>query len=78
MIRILWMFNTQEFREDLAKDQITLQKKQQTYGAGCGCLLFFSFFFFFNVYLFLRDRQSISRGGAEKEGDTESEAASRL
>ena len=34
--------------------------------------------FFFNVYLFLRERQSVSRGGAEREGDTESEAGSRL
>ena len=33
--------------------------------------------FFFNVYSFLRDRerQSTSRGGAERQGDTESEAA---
>ena len=31
-------------------------------------------------YSFLRDRerQSVSRGGAEREGDTESEAGSRL
>ena len=29
-------------------------------------------------YLFLRERQSASRSGAEKEGDTESEAGSRL
>ena len=34
--------------------------------------------FFFNFCLFLRERQSTSRGGAEKEGDTESEAGSRL
>ena len=38
--------------------------------------------FFFNVYLLLRDRdwQSASRGGAEREreGDTESDADSRL
>ena len=36
--------------------------------------------FFFNVYSFLKDRerQSTSRGGAETEGDTESEAGSRL
>ena len=36
--------------------------------------------FFFNVYLFLRDRerQSASRGGAEREGGTESEMGSRL
>ena len=33
---------------------------------------------FFNVYLFLRERQSASRGGAETEGDKESEAGSRL
>ena len=37
-------------------------------------------FLFFNVYLLLRDkeRQSVSRGGAEREGDIESEAGSRL
>ena len=37
-------------------------------------------FFFFNIYLLLRDRetQSVSRGGVEKGGDTESEAGSRL
>ena len=33
-------------------------------------------FFFLMYYLFLR--QSMSRGGAEREGDTESEASSRL
>ena len=38
----------------------------------------FFVFVFFNVYLFLRERQSTSRGGAEREGDTESEAGSRL
>ena len=34
----------------------------------------------FNIYSFLRygDRQSMSRGGAEKEGDTEPEAGSRF
>ena len=36
------------------------------------------FFNFFNMYLLLRERQSTSRGGAEREGDTESEAGSRL
>ena len=35
-------------------------------------------FFFFNLYLFLRERQSVSGGGAETEGDTESEAGSRI
>ena len=30
------------------------------------------------LYLFLRQRESISREGAEREGDTESEAGSRL
>ena len=41
------------------------------------------FFFFLNVYFISegereRARQSTSRGGAEREGDTESEAGSRL
>ena len=36
--------------------------------------------FFFNVYFSerQRDRESASRGGAEKKGDTESEAGFRL
>ena len=36
--------------------------------------------FFFHVYLFLRERekQSANREGAEREGDTESEAGSGL
>ena len=38
----------------------------------------FSFFLFFNVYLFLRERQSVSWEGAQKEGDTESKAGSKL
>ena len=39
----------------------------------------FCFNFFFNVYSFFdRERQSESGGGAETEGDTESEAGSRL
>ena len=33
---------------------------------------------FFNVYLFLSERQSMSGGGAERKGDTESKAGSRL
>ena len=43
-------------------------------------LTVFTSFFFFNVYLLVKDResQSVSRGGAEGEGDTESEAGSRL
>ena len=45
-------------------------------------LLLISFFKknFFNVYLLLRDRerQSMSMGGAERGGDTESKAGSRL
>ena len=40
--------------------------------------VFFFFNLFFKIYLFLRQRQSTSRGGAEREGDTESEAGSRL
>ena len=37
-------------------------------------------FLFFYIYLFLigRERQNTSGGGAEREGDTKSEAGSRL
>ena len=41
--------------------------------------LYFFFFFFFNVYLFERERDRVQAGEvAEREGDTESEAGSRL
>ena len=35
-------------------------------------------YIFLNVYLFLRQRESMNRGGAEREGDTESETGSGL
>ena len=38
----------------------------------------FLFFILFNVYLFSREREQVSRGGAEREGDTESKTGSRL
>ena len=44
----------------------------------CIELLFLKKKFFFNVYVWDRGRQSMSGGGAEREGDTESETASRL
>ena len=34
--------------------------------------------FFLNLYLFLRERDSASREGTEREGDTESETGFRL
>ena len=45
----------------------------------CKCYHVF-FLIFFNVYLFLRGRkrQSVSRAGAEREGETECEAGFRL
>ena len=52
-------------------------------GFGSESLLFFYFYlkkkiFFFNVYFWDRERQSMNGGGAEREGDTESETGSRL
>ena len=38
----------------------------------------FIFFFYVFIYFCDRERQSMSRGGAEREGDTESKAGSRL
>ena len=40
-------------------------------------VLFF-FFLSLNIYLFLREGQSTSGGGTEREGDTETEAGPRL
>ena len=45
----------------------------------CKDYFFFFFFFFFNVlFIFERERESMSRVGAEREGDIESKAGSRL
>ena len=41
-------------------------------------VLFLIFFFFTFIHLWDRERQSTSRGGTEREGDTESEAGSSL
>ena len=41
-------------------------------------VLIFYFFNFQCLFIFERERQSVSKGGAEREGDTESEAGSRL
>ena len=43
-----------------------------------GLYSFFKLKNFFDVSLFLRERENISRGGAERERETESEAGSRL
>ena len=40
--------------------------------------LFLKFFFSTFIYFWDRERQSMNEGGAEREGDTESEADSRL
>ena len=42
--------------------------------------VWFHLFIFFNVHLFLRERErwSANGGGVERQGDTESEAGSRL
>ena len=43
------------------------------------CTLFFvCLFVFYILFIFDRGRQSTSGGGAEREGDTESDAGSRL
>ena len=39
---------------------------------------FFLIFFSTFIYFLYRERQSMNEGGAEREGDTESEAGSRL
>ena len=45
-----------------------------------GCTSFFFFFNFFSTFIYFwdRERESMNGGGAEREGDTESEAGSRL
>ena len=43
-----------------------------------GGMEYFKFFFLMFVYFWDRERQSMNGGGAEREGDTESEAGSRL
>ena len=59
-------------REVRAFEASKHQASRWTFLAGCPGFFFFSNIFFF---FFLRERKSTSRGGAEREGDTESEAA---
>ena len=44
----------------------------------CPFFFFFNFFFSAFIYFWDRERQSMNGGGAEREGDTESETGSRL
>ena len=44
----------------------------------CSTVFFFLTENFFNVYLFLRESDSVSRGRAERDGDAESKAGARL
>ena len=41
---------------------------------------YYFLFYFFSMFIYFwdRERQSMNRGGAEREGDTESETGSRL
>ena len=54
----------------------------QKYNLGYMSFALATFFlnFFFNVFIYFwdRERQSMNGGGAEREGDTESETGSRL
>ena len=43
-----------------------------------GSISFFFFFFFQRLFIFGTERKSMNGGGAEREGDTESETGSRL
>ena len=43
-----------------------------------GILFFLTFFFSKFIYFWDRERQSMNGGGAEREGDTESETGSRF
>ena len=62
------------------KNKTTLQPRNCTtkhLSNGYRCAVFLKFFLTF-IYFWDRERQSMNGGGAEREGDTESEAGSRL
>ena len=65
----------QAFRESLV-----VQEKQAALGYlfPLFCLYFYGFFKSLFIFERERERQSASRGGTEREGDTESEEGSRL
>ena len=57
------------------------RRSQNSSQAADGLRVFFFFFnFFFSMFIYFwdRERQSMNGGGAEREGDTESETGSRL
>ena len=55
-------------------------KEKIIHNLKCVLNLFFFLIFFFSVFIYFwdRERQSMNGGGAEREGDTESETGSRL
>ena len=63
-------------------DQMDLTNIFRTFHPKATEYTFFSFFkkFFFSTFIYFwdRERQSMNGGGAEREGDTESETGSRL
>ena len=62
----------------LQKDLHTTYE-QQSVTKSYGLLLCVYLLYFFKIlFIFEREKESMSGGGAEREGDTESEAGSRL
>ena len=55
----------------LRQDNLSVSNKEKPF-------YFILFIYFFKVYFWDRERQSMNRAGAEREGDTESETGSRL
>ena len=58
------------------KKEFLLQKNVKTHNKVS--YIHFIFIFLTFIYFWDRERQSLNKGGAEREGDTESEAGSRL
>ena len=64
-----------EFKVMIIKILAELEKRAEDITSNGGHLIFFFLTF---IYFWDRERQSINGGGAEREGDTESETGSRL
>ena len=79
------MFNTKERVSDDKNEGALADNGEGERGGraeylGKGGLLAVSLKFFFSTFIYFwdRERQSMNGGGAEREGDTESETGSRL
>ena len=76
-----WLFSAspgENLHPGLLRPDLMRLVIRERVGISLSFLFFFLIFFSTFIYFWDRERQSMNAGGAEREGDTESETGSRL